>query len=297
MKRSSWIIGALVVLLAVIVYFVLQRPGESSVAFDAGRNLVQYDSAAVDMLTITSGRDTVVLEKQAGVWTLQRPMQYHADGNAVATAVGKGANIVVSSLISSNPEKQIVFQVDSTSTLVRVYANGAEKAAFRVGKPGPSFTETYVRREGSNDVYLAKELLTYVFAKPAKDWRDKTIFKTERDSIREVRFQFGDTTFTLARTDTTWSVESQTAAEGTIASFLSSLSNFLADDFIDSVVTAPPKLTGVLEVRGVQLRFHFNKDANKYFVQSSEGPQWFIVQPYKAQQVLKRKKELLPPGA
>jgi hypothetical protein len=50
-----------------------------------------------------------------------------------------------------------------------------------VGKAGPTYTETYVRQEGSKDVYLADGMFGYVFPHSAKEWRDKTIHKSESD--------------------------------------------------------------------------------------------------------------------
>jgi hypothetical protein len=44
---------------------------------------------------------------------------------------------------------------------------------------------------------------------------------------------------------------------------------------------------------GAQLRFSFDKTMNKYDVQSSNSPQWFVLEPWKANPILKRKKEIV----
>ena len=126
--------------------------------------------------------DTVVLEKQGDGWMLTSPMRYRADQNVVTAAVGKGKSIEVKNVVSSNPEKQSVFQVDSTGPLVQMYAAGTVVAGFRVGKPSASYTETYVRKEGSNDVYLADGMFNYLFAHQPKDWRDKSIYRSEPET-------------------------------------------------------------------------------------------------------------------
>jgi hypothetical protein len=56
-----------------------------------------------------------------------------------------------------------------------------------------------------------------------------------------------------------------------------------------------PQLTSQIEANGVALRFFFNKEGNKYYVQSSASAQLFEVQQWKAVQVLKRKKDFVAP--
>lgn len=294
MKRSSLLAVLLILILAGAAYLVLQRPGERSVSFENGETLVQYDSSAIDRMTINGPRGSVAIEKQAGKWMLVEPLKYPADPAAVATAIGKGTTIRLAGLISSNPAKQKLFEVDSTATLVTMYDHGNEKAAFRVGKPGSSFSETYVRAEGSQDVYLTPEVLTFTFAKNVKDWRDKAICTVDRASVHSIAYRYGDTTFSLTRTDTLWQIDGVPVNDQAVTSLLAALASFQADDFVDSAVTAPPRLTAAMEIDGIQIRFHENTSTKRYFVQASLSPQWFELQPWRAQQVLKRKSDLLP---
>ena len=184
MRRNTLTMGLILVALAIATVFVLQRPGETSLSSDAsGKNLVTYDSAAIDRIEIHTKTGDVTLNKDAGIWSLIAPLRYPADQGEATMAVGKGRQIELTSLISTNPEKQALFQVDSGGILVKMFEKQAERAAFRIGKPGSSYMDTYVRREGSNDVYLASGILSATFGRPLKEWRDKTIFKTDEDRI------------------------------------------------------------------------------------------------------------------
>jgi hypothetical protein len=296
MKRSWLILIGILVILAIATYFVLRQPGEVSSTGSSGRYLVSYDSIAVDKLELHSPGGTITLEKEAGKWMITAPVKYRADEAAVASAIGTGNKLEITSLVSTNPEKRKLFQVDSTGTLVRVYEKGAARTAFYVGKMGPAYTETYVRADGSNDVYLTQGFLSSTFGRQAKEWRDKTIFKTEQSSIKSVRLQYGDTTFTLVFQDSTWRIGKDAAVLSTVQNFLGAISNLLTDEFIDSslAMTKPP--TAMIEVEGTQLRFYPTKDSGKYYVQTSQSPQWFELQSWKAAQLLKRKKDFLPAG-
>ena len=84
----------------------------------------------------------------AGTWMITDPIRYPAAAFMAKRAVESGRTIEITSVVSTNPEKQNLFEVDSTGMLVRFYEGPVEKAAIRFGKTTTSFTETYVRAEG-----------------------------------------------------------------------------------------------------------------------------------------------------
>jgi hypothetical protein len=285
---------AILAVLAGATYLVLQRPGERSREGGKETKLFDYDSAAVDKFEMYSHRGHVIIEKQAGQWVMTFPMSYKADQDAVTAAIGKGKNIALLGLVSSNPEKQGLFEVDSThATIISLFEKGVLKANFFIGKPGPSYNETYVRRAESNDVYLARDLLAGPFLRLPKDWRDKTIFKTEQDNIKNVRFAYGDTTFTLSLQDSVWRIGKDSVSQATMKHFLTNISHFQSDELIDSAIAGQPKPTATLDVNGTQIRFYLQKDASKYYIQTSLSPQWFEAQQWRVSPILKRKKELI----
>jgi len=291
MKRSTVILVGVLALLAVAAYFALRKQGESSSEGLPGERLVSYDSAAVDRLTIRSASAEVVLQKQAGKWMVTSPYSYPADENLVLQAIGKGNNIQSKGVVSTNPQKQQLFQVDSSGTLVTIFERGTPRAAFHVGKPGPSYTETYVRKEGSNEVHLGEGLFTYYFQRQPREWRDRTILKIDRLTVREVEMHYGDTTTVLAMKDSVWRVDTTRAADAMVQSYLSALTNLQTDEFVDTTIAALPPLSYTVRVAGRELRFFFNQETKKYYVQSSASPQLFELQEWHAQQILKRKKD------
>jgi hypothetical protein len=289
MKKPAVLILLLLAVLGVAAWFVLQRPGESSIGVGEGAALADLDSAAVDRIVIRSAGGTVVLEKQSGAWMLTDPLRAPADPGAVGAAVGKSTAPILGSVVSTNPAKQEVFQVDTSGTLVRLFVQGAEKAAFRVGKAGAQWTETYVRREGSDDVYLAQDQLSSVYARAVREWRDKSIFTARPEAVRTVRFLYGDTTFALTRSDSAWLLDGTAVAPAGMHPFLTAITSLQTDDFVDTALAAPPPLAAVIVVDGTELRFHRDADAPSYLVRTSASPQWYTLQQWRADQVLKRR--------
>jgi hypothetical protein len=111
--------------------------------------------------------------------------------------------------------------------------------------------------------------------------------------VKAISYQYGDTSFTLQFRDSLWTVDGAQANEATVRGILSAVSHYLADDFLDSLSAAPGRPVAILTMGGNQVRFYINKATGKYAVQTSQDAQWFEIQSWKAEQVLKRKKELL----
>jgi len=297
MTKNTWILTGVLVALIIVAYLVMQRPGESSAPESSGKMLVDFDSAAVDKIDIRSANGHTSIEREGGVWMLTAPVHYRADDAAVGSALSGGKHMEIRELVSSNPQKQGLFQVDSSGTIVRIFEHGAEKTAFRIGKPSTSYTETYVRREGSNDVYLATGMFSSTFSRRPNEWRDKTIFKTDQDAIGEVTLRFGDTAVVLSRQDSVWKIGDDVVKNDVVKSFTGALANLQADDFIDSTVSAMPPLTVQIEAAGTQIRLYRMTAGDRYYVQTSATPQVFTVYSWRATQIVKRKKDFLAGAA
>jgi hypothetical protein len=291
MKRNTFILAGLFVLLLLIAFLVMQKPGEQSVNSASPGLLLKVDSLSVDKIEIKTPASSLVLEKRGVEWFVAQPVNYKADQANVGQIIHQIKNLEIKNIVSSKPEKHSVFQVDQTGTQVTVCEKGIEKASFILGKMAGSYSESYARRVNTNDVFIVEGASSYMFNRPVKDWRDKTILTVPKEGIKDIRYQYGDTTFNITLNDTAWFAGKDKVQQSVMDGILSSLSNLQADDFIDSTVS--PKVTAMIAYAGAQIRFSFNKTMNKYYVQSSNVPQWFVMEQWKANQILKRKKEIL----
>jgi hypothetical protein len=291
MKKITYILVGLFVCLFIIAYLVLQKPGERSANSTSTGLLFSIDSLLVDKIEIKSSALSLLLEKHGAEWFVVQPVSYKADQANVGQFIHQIKNLEIKNIVSNKPEKHSVFQVDQTGTQVTAYEKNAEKAAFVLGKMTDSYSETYMRRLNSNEVLLVEGISSYTVNRPLKDWRDKTILTVPKESIKAILFEYGDTTLSLTLTDSTWYVGKDRAKQLVVDGILSSISNLQADDFVDS--TMSPKVTAMVVYEGIQLRFSFMKTLNKYYVQSSNSPQWFVLEQWKTNQILKRKKEIV----
>jgi hypothetical protein len=291
MKKNLFILLGLFIVLLIAAFLVLQKPGEQSASSANSGFLASIDSVSIDKIEIKTLLSLVVLEKRGAEWYLAQPINYKANQINVGQILHQLKNLEVKSTVSSKPEKHTVFQVDKTGTEVKVYEKGIEKLSFILGKMATSYTESYVRKLNSNDVLLAEGASSYLFNRPVKEWREKTIYTAPKETIKEVRYQYGDTTFSMLLKDSTWFVGKEKVKQSIAETIVTSLSNLQADDFIDTTIS--PKIMATIIYANVQIRFSLNKLTSKYFVQSSNSSQWFILETWKANQVLKRKKEIV----
>jgi len=293
MNKNIYILLGVFAVLIVIAFFVMNRPGEKDISAANSQFLVDVDSIAVDKIQIKSPTTAVTLEKKGMEWSLSEPVVYRANQSSVTSLIHQAKNLAVKEIVSSNPEKRSIFQVDSAGTLVRIFQNGQEHAAFIIGKQGQSYSETYVQKELSNDVAIVDGSLAVWFNKAVKDWRDKTILNIPKETITAIAFQYAGESFSLSLHDSVWMIGDSKPKAGGVTTLLTSLSNIEADDFVDSVLMPTPKISATVSVSDVQMRFSEVKDRDKYFAQTSNSPQWYELQGWHAKQLLKHKKEML----
>jgi hypothetical protein len=103
-------------------------------------------------------------------------------------------------IISRNPSKQEIFQVDPNNGF-EVEIKGEEDktlAHFYIGKNGPDFMSTYFRKAGSDEVILYKGFhLRSRFDKPADAWLDKFIIIVQEQDVDRIEFNRTDGQFSL----------------------------------------------------------------------------------------------------
>jgi hypothetical protein len=295
MKRSTQVLMALLVVLAALAVWVTQRPGEQSLVTAAGDRLVEIDSASIDAIEVRSVSSAVRLERRGMEWSIVSPVQGRASVAAVGAALGQAGTLRVKSIATSKREKHPLFQVDSASgTTVRLSSGGTVQAAFVVGKPSEGFADTYVRKEASDEVALIGGSFAWTFNRALRDWRDRTILSLVRSEVREVGFQYGDTVFTLTLADSLWRIDGRATNAAAVDGLLGALTTFQCDDFLDAAPSG--RISAVVSVGGQQLQFTKEPGGTRWWVRSSASSDWYVVEGWRADQVLKRRKDLLSPA-
>jgi hypothetical protein len=290
MTRSTKILIAALALLAVVAYLVLPSGKEREMSYKIADLHLSLDSASVVKVEIQKPKQSVTLEKVGGVWMLTSPKQYAADAGSVAQLIGSVTRLKAGSLISSNPDKQGMFEVDSSGTRLTLTDRAGKSVSLIIGKGGPSYTEVYFRLADSKDVYVGEGLEGWRINQDVKAWRNRKIFSVAADSIQELVLTDRGKSFTLRHDSTGWRFGKDTIAASIVSSVLSTLANLNASDFVDTLYQ-PKTQPFTLKVRTTEeatLNFYpIPPDTASYFVQTSRTPQSFILTKWTVKELMK----------
>ena len=154
MNRNVKLLIPFIAIVAVIVYIILSPEDERQASYESPLPELSIDSGSVVKIEIRQPGKSVILENVGGVWSLTYPILFQADPMAVAQLLHGFSKFKVGSLISTNPEKQPMFQVDSSGTGITFTDRSGSATALIIGKMGPSFSEVYFRLPDSKNVYL-----------------------------------------------------------------------------------------------------------------------------------------------
>ena len=193
-KQLLVLVGVLVIL--GLLVFILENPfgksEEQKKVEEAGLLFPYFNKADVARIEIIAafGTTTTVLVKQNDQWLVETMDNYPADQKAVGELLDKVAEIKTIQRASSNPEKQAVFQVDSSGVEAKLTdAGGNLLAHLFAGKTTPEIFNSYVRAADSDDVYIAKGYLKATFDKGYRSWRDRTIFAFLKEDVTHLTIQ------------------------------------------------------------------------------------------------------------
>ncbi len=289
MNRSTLLLLILLLVLGAVAYLLLPSGEERQASYDNRGVHFAVDSTAVLRLDIRRPFSTTTIQNVGGIWMVTTPFQYAADPQAVGALIGGLARFKVGSLVSSNPEKQRLFQVDSTGTMITVTDRAGAESKIIFGKMGPSFSEVYFRLPAEKDVYLGDGIDSWMLTREPKEWRDKTILAANTPAITALEYTVNGQSTTFQRDSSGWVAAGHRVNMQSLNPALATMMAFKADEFIDSSVTFH-KTPITLKVQGpdpVTLQFYpLDAESTRYAVQSSKSPQLFTVGKYAASQML-----------
>ena len=228
-------IGLLVVLAILVAIFAILRLGVDR----AGRENPLYPGfvpETVARISIDGKERETVIEKVGNEWLVVSEDSFPAEAGVVDAMLDKITGFSRKDIISSNPEKQALYQVDASGIGVEVgTSDGTTAASFVIGKAGPDYQSTYVRDIGSDDVILAPGYLPQAFERGNRSWQDKTVYELQADEILEVDIKRPDGTIVLLRDQTgEWFIsrpESIAADRNTVSRLARTLGRLRCDDF------------------------------------------------------------------
>lgn len=314
--RKPYLYLAGAIALALLVWWVErpEKPKRGDVA--TGYLFPDFKVDGTYRLEVEHLSDGVRLVKEGTSWKVanlkggtQGEEWFEADSARVKVALDAMAALELASLVGSNPEKHVKFEVDNIAVQVRAMNENGEKLVhLYVGKSGPDFMSTYVRKEGDDNVYLTNRYLRGSFNTEVENWREKTIWEIPQGEIQSIQVK-GRESYLLGRgEDKKWKLKEPKGQGPTeeeldfakVNNFLNQVATLEAIGFAkgaEKEILAKPELTLTLTLdTGVhEVSFLGENSAKDSFVQKKGDPQIYLLRPSLKEQLIKGWKELKTP--
>jgi hypothetical protein len=223
--------------------------------------LVEINPDAIDKIVIDNkGRDyPVTLQKEGDIWKVtsrEGDQLYPASSQAIASAMEQLNSLNIKALVTRDPKKHVRYQVDSTGTDVTLYRGDTEAAHVILGKPqfvSRSEFNTYMRRADEPEVYSVEGFISAAFNKDIENWRDKQVWKLDRNEIDRVDLLFpADSSYSIERAgQEAWTSNGDSLKTRLVDSMINQLTNLRANGFVNE--TSPSDFGKEVYAMQVQL--------------------------------------------
>jgi hypothetical protein len=205
MNKKTVILGS-VLLVLIALAFLYQGPLKNwQNNLGKPKNIIgEFDINKIDKFEIVSLNNTVTLTKQGAKWKINNTKDFYADPVIMSEAISSLKAAVQSDieLVSKVKERKVEFKTDISGLTVKIYQANKKVADFIIGDYA-GINKTYVSLQDSNDTYLTQANLSGAFNQA--EWRDLTIFSSDKQKVKNIRFQYPNREFTVEFKDGQWS--------------------------------------------------------------------------------------------
>lgn len=246
-------LAALVIIAGLAIYQV-NKQGDDSGALDArkgaGDKLAQLDKTKVEELEVrVPGASPIIVRKQKGSWRITAPHDAEPNVSTVESAIDKLAEMSVRRVAATNPENHGTLEVDAEKGIQVIVRGGGEVLRdIVVGSFGGG--EQMVRVSEQDPVLAVDTSLRWVFDKPLKDWRNKSITDQDPAQVTNLLFENGDARWAFGKVGDSWTqqepkkpIEKFDATK--VAGLASTLARLSAVDFAEPSLT--PEQAGLTD--------------------------------------------------
>jgi uncharacterized protein DUF4340 len=243
MKKSTWIILLVAVVLA-IIYF-LTRQDKISVGIKR-LELPTFEAAKVDAIEVI-GKDKIHLKKEGEVWKLklgEGDQGHLVDANQahVRELLDAAGKIESAFYVTEDPEKQAELNVSGEkATTVMLEVNKKPVWSIILGKSNPDASR-YARLPDSNNIYAVRGSFYSLIRNSVNDWREKNFWQTSEPDVVSLSVDRPTkSSFTLLKDEQgNWKISQATPAPTSfrpdsiaIASLVRSIMNLRAAGYVD----------------------------------------------------------------
>lgn len=231
-KKNFYLIVTLILLTAVA--YIYQGPFKNWQQKKVVPNnfLANLNVDSINKIEITKDGGTVTLVANGSRWKVENTKDFYVSETVAANMINGLKKFTKTQLetVSQNKDKKSDFNTDASGVAVKLKRDNQELAGFIIGKISSDYSGTYISQESSDKTYLAKVDLASIFSQD--DWRNKTIFASDKTKINKIRIQSASKEFAITKEGENW------VATGTKAIKLNSEKVASLTDLMSSLVAS-----------------------------------------------------------
>ena len=307
-KTTVILFGIFIILLLFVYLFEgplserAQKKGKGVIAL-----FPDFEKDSATKIEVKNSTKKLSLERKEEGWLISDTDGFIADPNLVDNTLNTVKKFTRENIASNNPEKQEPFEVNQEKGVEVKVSDADQKmlAHFYIGKTGPSFFSTYLRKEGSNEVILVQGAVKPTFDKTIKNWRDKTILNflpgtithlTLKTLIDEIELQKDEEgKWQIAKPEKAKAKEEEVDAIETTLASLKAV-DFAEDYDLKKYQLDKPQIsiTAILEDKEEKRILIGKKDEEKsqYYVKNQAKKTIFLVEKYQIDKMNKTLQDL-----
>ena len=247
----SWktIVALLILALGFGAYFYYDTywlvPARDKVESVKGR-LWTVEPKDVEAVTIKRPADTISLKRVDNGWDMLEPVKARGDRGPIDEVVTSLATARVDREVASSPAKLAEFGLEPPAAEIRLAIKGrAAPLTLLVGAKSPTGAWVYAKEGDKPAVVTLSEVVGRDIARPAGDFRDKTIIAFDRKSVTALDLEVDGNRFSVAADEPgKWRIvkPSVYAADADmIADFLDKLESGKVKEFVADGPEPPAK--------------------------------------------------------
>ena len=232
---SPALLKRLAVVLTVLVGTWLLLRGVRHSGADGAETLAlpALPAATVDHLVLVRALDSLDVVRTGTEWTVNGNPASRTTIEAFLAAARDTS--FSSELVAQSAASYQRMGVDSAGHRLTISGGGKTLLDLWQGNRGPELEGFYFRRVGDSRVFLVQGQFAELSGQPGDEWRDRQLARIPAAGIGAVRVERGQTTYTLRRSPTGWTLTGGGAVDTTkVARFLGLFGDLRATGFPDA---------------------------------------------------------------
>ena len=197
MKVKKEYIILVLIIIGLSVYLFMRSSGRTRYQLPV---LDGLNKSEINKIEISRGSSSLVLKKRDDQWYLE-PKGFLADRTKINAMLNIFESFALTALVSESKDYNRYDLQPEKRINIKAWQQEALKRNFDIGKAATSFRHTFVRLDGDNRVFHARDNFRDKFDFTIDDLRDKTVMSFKTTDIQQIEIIKDEHSVKLVRSE------------------------------------------------------------------------------------------------